>query len=1552
MTDSRLHRLAWMLVLLSAGGLSAQENLPLGIERENVPLPRSAELDAGLRAAEQAIQRQDWDRALTILQTILDMPEDAWGGPSSPGSLRDRAEALWLTLPLDAQRLYERRFQAQAAALLEQATETTAWGPWIEAARRFVFTPAGRQAAWRLALLRHDQAHALGAALDYERLLRIPAAATEFGPELRLRAATAWWTAGEPGRAREHVAALAAENRAPLTIAGQTFTLPTAGPAVDEWLATITGVSPRGTADSLPPAADAPPPAASWTSLRFLPFLSPVDWSAPPLDTEDSPHPQRVTQLTTQLLELDGRFRQPDSSPGRLLIPAAAPLVLGQRVIVRGPDKLRALLLTDGALDWPSAAVDATFKELVFKSDFPDREQLVRDLFLGQRCWRDRTSAQMSTDGTRVYAVMNCGMLGAFDPAMSMLFGASRSAKGPLKENSLQAYQVRGGKLHWSIGSPRGPQEDEFSGLFFLGPPLPADGLLYCLVEDRGQVRLLVLDPAPSPRPTLLWSQALLNVPAELSIEHHEVRRTAAFSPVALGNVLLCPTGAGYVAAVDVQRRQLLWAARYHTPSERDPRELLLRNAMRQRQNLVTVQRQALDRLLDAPHWRGGNQVFVEGPFVVLTAPENHGLVCLRAATGEVVWQQPADRWLYLAAVYDGRLILVGEAQIEALWIADGTPAWPAPIPIPPPSGIGFPHGQRYSLPLSTGELATLDLSTGRLLARSPLGEGMIPGNLVMAGGRLIDQSAIAIRCSRSIETVARELAATLEAHPDDPVALALRGELRLHAGDVAGGRADLRRSVQAGGDPRARRVLASSLLDDLRVDFAAARDLIPELDPLVTGTPDEARFRRLLALGWQSLGERTAAFEQYLRLGALTPADEDLENLDPELAVGVERWIEAQIRELLSAASAAERTAMLDILRDRLRATAAQPPSDAVGQALAGLLRLARGTELEEEAVLAAARGSAAMHELWQEWLWLKVEASPSPKRQAEAVARLAELYLSVKNSAALAPRLARLKHEFRDVPCRDGQTGAALTAAWEADPRHAFTLAAAEVAAWPAGPLTVTRGEGDLPSLGRIVPVIGRVEGPLRGWTFRFDDRQQRLSAYTPQGRFGWEVSLGPGSQGEQSLPRSVMICGHLVMVVFEERFWLVNALDATAVRFRQTHWGQRLIDDAAASLPFQGLGRQLRPRGQFGLAGPLRAEALVFQKGDVLTAIDPWTTRVLWRRTHSTGVAEILADDNYVVVRPYSLSETLVLRTADGTVAARHRFSDEFVSPPADADWGRLMLSIRPIPPEGHAPEAAADLPPGPTAVSMGMYDPLTGQFAWERTVRAPLWRGTIDGGTLALVDAAGAFQLIEPETGQVLWEQRLRSSAADLPPQPEANGAAAAAAPAAPVAAAQAEPPVAETVAGDSLTVFSDEHRVFVVLNQPQDSKVMQFDRQQTAERPVNGILHAFERATGRLLWTREIIGQYVNPQLPSGWPFLVLSAVQSRPEAESPEHRLLILDRASGAVLHESAEAVSGSPASRFNRQIAWTVDPEQPIARLWFGRTLVLVQSGAAPQTP
>lgn len=1506
----------------------------------NLSLPVAADLAGAAYVLERALEQQDWERAVDLLQMLLDAPEDSFSAPDRPTSLRGRIETLWRAAPMEARRLYERRSAAPAEALLDAGLAAADWEPIREAARRFPFTSAGRRALWRLAIARHGQGHFLSAALLYERLLEQSASLAEFGPELQLRAAVARWGAADAAAAVTHARAL--RDAGPLTVAGRRLEVPAADAGLEDWLARLTGAPPQS--GSIPAPAPASPGDAA---PRFDPLLLRPDWSAPPLDVDDAPYPDRVERLTELLQGMQARFRSTDSGEGRLLVPAATPLVVGERVVIRGPDKVRSLHLSDGRLDWPSVRSDATFRELAASRDFPDREQLTRELFLGQRAWRDRTSASLSSDGQRVYAVADAGMLGAVDPAMPFLVGTARTAKGPLRENSLQAYQLRGGKLHWSIGGPRGAQEDDFAGLFFLGAPLPGAGVLYCLVEDRGQVRLLALDPSPSPRPTLLWSQALLNVPPEMSIELDEARRTAAFSPVAVGGVLLCPLGAGHLVAFDVEQRRLLWAARYQPPADPRTQAAGIRNLMRQRQNAQTQQRQALDRLLDAPHWRCGSRIEIDQGVAVVAAPEAYSLIGIRVADGAMLWRRPAQRWLALAGVHAGRALLLGEQHVEAVSVHTGEPAWAAPIPLPALSGTGVLVDGRYTLPLSTGEVATIDVAAGRLLARSPLPDGRIPGNLVLTGERLIEQSADGVRAAAPLSRLEHLIAELLEVDPSDPQALAWRGELQMHAGDVAGGRDDLRLALQAGPDPRLHKVLAASLLDDLRIDFTASAVLIAEIEPLVAGTPEEVQLRRLAALGWQQQGDFPAAFEQYLRLAALTTRSTELESLEPDLAVGADRWVEAQLRDLLTRAAPPQRAAMLTILRDRLTAASSVPPQGRTEQSLHSLLRLTDGTELAPAALLVAARTSGHEAELRQEWLWLQVAATAEPPQQREAAARLAELYLRAKNSAALAPLWSRLQGELADLECLAGKTGRQLTADWEADPRNAFTLAAATIPDWPDGPVTVTRGEGDLPVMGRAVPVIGPVVGPLAGWSFRLDERQQRLSAFTPHGRFGWEVSLGQGTVGDQAFPRGVMIVGHLMMVLFDERFLMVNALDAASVRFRQRSGEQRLADDSASTPPFGRIAGPGRNRSAVGVVGPLRVSAVVFHRGDELTALDPWTMRPIWKRSHPEGVARILADDEYVVVVPYGRGDLLVLRSLDGSVVARRPLPPDLVLSPEPADWGRLMFFLSlaarddALPPES----------PPPLGTSAGrrvagMFDPVTGEFAWRREFQGDVWWGTIDGGTLGVVDGQGEFHFIDPQTGRSLFQHTLlaHSNAAspdDRPavrPDPD------------PVAAGQAEPPPAGGAPPpvvDSLTLLADDERVFVVLNRPQEADVMQFNRQQTAERPVNGRLHAFDRASGRLLWSREIRGQYLHPQMPARWPFLVLSAVQSRPGEAEPRHQLLLLDRQSGDVLAELSEPAPTLLATRLGRATAWTVDPEQPIARLWYGRTVVMVQSGA-----
>ena len=124
--------------------------------------------------------------------------------------------------------------------------------------------------------------------------------------------------------------------------------------------------------------------------------------------------------------------------------------------------------------------------------------------------------------------------------------------------NKLAAYDIHTGKLQWELG---GQESLRPSDTFFLGPPLPLRGQLYVMAEIKDEIRLLALDGATG---KLLWSQQLAMV--ESNITQDPVRRLAGVSPSYSDGVLICPTGAGCVVAVDLATRSLLWGYIYQPP--------------------------------------------------------------------------------------------------------------------------------------------------------------------------------------------------------------------------------------------------------------------------------------------------------------------------------------------------------------------------------------------------------------------------------------------------------------------------------------------------------------------------------------------------------------------------------------------------------------------------------------------------------------------------------------------------------------------------------------------------------------------------------------------------------------------------------------------------------------------------------------------------------------------------------------------------------------------------------------------------------------------------
>ena len=126
-------------------------------------------------------------------------------------------------------------------------------------------------------------------------------------------------------------------------------------------------------------------------------------------------------------------------------------------------------------------------------------------------------------------------------------------------QNILAAVDLATGEIQWEIGGARGDHKNrEHAGTFFLGSGLPLESALYCLGEQDGEISLFKLEPATG---KTIWSQRLVTPLGRLP--HFPLRRLAGDNPSYASGILICPTSAGVVAAVDPASRTLLWEYRY-----------------------------------------------------------------------------------------------------------------------------------------------------------------------------------------------------------------------------------------------------------------------------------------------------------------------------------------------------------------------------------------------------------------------------------------------------------------------------------------------------------------------------------------------------------------------------------------------------------------------------------------------------------------------------------------------------------------------------------------------------------------------------------------------------------------------------------------------------------------------------------------------------------------------------------------------------------------------------------------------------------------------------
>ena len=1279
-----------MMLLIGAASLCATSIRAQDADRD-VPGPRLTvaphrEVMRALDEARRAIEKKQFHPAAQLLQSVLDRDEDFFveqtfrqdGRNFRDGRGGVKAVALQLlrTLPAEGRAAYELDYGSTARDELTTAQEDDDFERIATVARRFSLTNAGFEAVVVLAARASDCDRPLEAALLLETLRGHPAAVQKRTPQILLNAAACWSRAGRAERSLatlKELKQLAPANS--IRVAGRDVKLFANDDDAGAWLASILGPTTRSSRVLVD----------SWTMPGGGPTRNESAVPASPVggdlwrvslfehlafDGRADADRQRRTQLEGLLAKEQLALRDEN----RLAIPAAQPLVIGDTVVYRTISDVTAVSLRTGELLWRSSLSDGTLTRLWNNRNIEARGGEVNEAIrsslsshLRRRLFRDAAAGTLSSDGQTVFALEE---LDSVASTANMMRGIAESAIA----NKLVAYDLAGGRMLWEAGGPRGAKPIELSGHFFLGPPLPLNGRLYCLAEVQGDLRLLVLEQEADRSVVRLdWSQTL--IATDRPVISSPMRRLAGLSPSFGDGILLCPTSSGAIVAVDPIRRVLMWGHQYRSTAASEPLDPRAAMFMRGQQ-----QSPQIDDADETSRWLDSLPLMSEGR-AIITPRDADELQCLDALDGRVVWKLPRGDWLYPACVVDGRVVLVGRDGLAAFQLDDGKPVDTFASISVDPAGRGVRVGSRYFLPLANGEIATVDLRSGRILARSKLSEGRVPGNLIAGAGALVSQNAGELIGFARLGDIEAQIADELKADPQQPGALALRGELRLHRGEEADGLADLRESLRRRPDPRVKSVLAASLLAGLRGNAKLVHDRAAELETLTDDPQQRNEFLRLYARALEEAGDRRGAFAQLIRLAETSRFLSDLDAITSNHSVRTDRAIRARLIETYQAASPEDREAFDKALAQHVETV--RKGAD-LGEHLDQCLRFFAGLPRVEQLLfdqVVSIEGAAHPEKLLERF----AQAS-DPSVAARATALLARDLLQANRASAALPWLNRLREEFADQKCLEDQTGRSLAERWLARDDVRKLLDVASV--WMAGTIDVSRKQGVTPNRPNdiAVEVTSRHGTLFDNWSFEADAGYRTLTARDANSRVRWKAPIPPDAAFNDIVGRNLPVACQLHLrdrwlaltvgtyfVVYQvvdpdqapqlawQQTLRTNRMTQAEAMFAQQAHRMRIVNGQVIRMgggPFNG-----RVLGQF--VG-LTREVAIYIVGQKLCAAELDTGRLAWSRQDVLpGAVSASADDRAVTIQPSATRNLTLLRTLDGSsLVARHLAGDEKV------------------------------------------------------------------------------------------------------------------------------------------------------------------------------------------------------------------------------------------------------------------------------------------------
>ncbi len=1410
-----------------------------------------------LQEAERLAQTREYAAAARLLGLLLAAESDFVFRPDRDVSLyrhlKPAAEQAIGLLPEEGRAAYQLLFGAEAQHLLAEAVAAGDRQQLARLSQDYFYTEAGAEATYLLGASYWHAGQFFSAAACWHRLAESGSRAAKFEPALSLQLAACWLAMGEPQRIPQRLEQLKAVYAgAPVDVAGRRQGwFDDAGDAL-RWLIGLLGHEPA--------SMEAP-----WGVFGGRASRNPIaEGGSPYLVAEPLDAPMKASLLAGAT----DRVRNEYFGRRRAALPALYPIIAENAIVVRSATGIRAIHAKSGDLLWEAQPDDPLVELLAAPGSERDEwvaEMLPADLL--SRLWQNLAYTAMSSDGRFVFAIEGLPLQGQIGPQRLVVTrdGSRRLDFGALEnDNVLAAYDLATGKLRWEVGGPAGDEGRDLAGAYFHGPPLPLGASLFCLADLGDQTALLVLDAATG---QLQW-QRVLTVREEPDAQRGVIQvlgfsmprvqqppRANGASPSYADGILVCPVGAEQVAAVDLTTRSVLWL--YEGQDDLSG-ETLAQRRMRLAQAQSQSPRPPTDRWVD-PY-----VVTAEG-HVLLTPADGDQLICLRLVDGMVQWTAPRSDGLYIGGVYDGVVAVVGRSGVRGLRLADGAPAWDDELPLPPgalPSGRGFLSGDRLYLPLSTAEVLSVDVTTGRVASRSRSPAGIVPGNLVGLDDSVVSYGPEGLWRFDLISQREKLAARRIEEDPSDAAAWAERGELLLCDGRIAEAIEDLSRARELEPSELSRQRLARAVTDGLWTDYARFRPLAESLELEAMEPGQRAAVLRAMGWGAQRGGDFAAALDAFLELAHMDPAADAIEPLSAAVRVRRDRWLAARLEELLDAASDEERSRVEPRLASfanegRVRYLPFQPASvDAwlqTGAALTG----------GEDRLAAELRLRAA--------LWFA-----QPDALPEGVARLAGLLHREGRPREAARLYAKLAGPLADAVSLEGRTGRELVEALQLDdPAHPQHVAAP---LWPPGELEANAESRDgrqaimFYAPVRIRPVDPRFDRPA---SIRVENVGRALYGFDELGRQTWELSLRDmqpniGFRNGFYLAEGAQL-GNVVVV------WMVSRVCAVDLSGEQPRllWEHQISDlggnDPKYRHRIQLAHRRMQQQRQGG-ADTADSSPLVvahgyacFERNEELVAVDLETGELLWARDDIPENVDLFGDARYVFAVPAEGNgEARVLSALDGRDLGRR-----VLPPPAGrlTTVGRKMLIWE----------------EGPDQCVVRLVDLWSEETVWRREMAAETKASLVRPDGFAALDPEGWFAVLHVDSGEPIVETKL-----EVQPKLE------------------------------QLYVEPYGESFLIAANRPPEPAAQRiFVHTPIPAANIDGTVYCVSRE-GDVLWSTEVLDQQLELDLPSELPVLLLS---KRRQVHVPrpgggvtakiEYAVLCLDKRTGGILHEEVFETHG-----------------------------------------